>query len=168
MEVKIMEEKAVVQQRPRKSPGFAGVLGIFPFGVGALYNGQYTKALLQLIIFAGLIHMQDRGGGQPFMGLLLAGFIVYQFFDNIQSAKAINAAAAGQAPAGAADQGLPEFTASGSIFWGTVLIVLGVVLILANFEVILYETLFDLWPIAVIVLGLKLVYDSVRKSKNGK
>ncbi|OGD18054.1 MAG: hypothetical protein A2V76_03850 [Candidatus Aminicenantes bacterium RBG_16_63_14] len=163
-----MEEKTVVPQRPQKSPGFAGVLGIFPFGAGALYNGQYTKALLHLIIFAGLVHMQGRGGGQPFIGLLLAGFIVYQFFDNIQSARAINAGSAGQSPAAAVDQGLPELASSGSIFWGLVLIVLGVLLILANFEIILYETLFDFWPVAVIIIGLKLVIDSVARSKNGK
>lgn len=163
-----MEEKTVVPQRPQKSPGFAGVLGIFPFGVGALYNGQYTKALLHLVIFAGLVHMQGRGGGQPFIGLLLAGFIVYQFFDNIQSAKAINAAAAGEAPAGSVAQVLPEISSSGSIFWGIVLIALGVVLILANFEIIHYDTLFDFWPVAVIVIGLKLVLDSVARSKNGK
>jgi hypothetical protein len=161
-----MEEKTVVPQRPSKSPGFAGVLGIFPFGVGALYNGQYTKALLHLVIFAGLVHMQGRGGGQPFIGLLLAGFIVYQFFDNIQSAKAINAAAAGQTPGSAGATALPEIPSSGSIFWGTVLIVLGVLLIMANFEIIHYDTLFDFWPVAVIIIGLKLVIDSVARSKD--
>jgi len=159
-----MDEKQVMPQRPLKSPGFAGLLGIFPFGVGALYNGQYTKALLHLVIFAGLVHMQRGGDGQPFLGLLLAGYIVYQFFDNIQSAKAINAAAAGQAPAGPAVAELPE-PSSGSIFWGIVLIVLGVVLILANFEVLSYDRLFDFWPVAVIIIGLKLVADSVTKSR---
>jgi ABC-type polysaccharide/polyol phosphate export permease len=161
-----MEDNKVVPQRPMKSPGFAGVLGMFPFGVGALYNGQYTKALLHLVIFSGLVHMQGRGGGQPFIGLVLAGFIVYQFFDNIQSARAINAAAAGQAVA--VDQVLPEIPSQGSIFWGVVLIALGGLLILANFEVINYDTLFDFWPVAVIVLGLKLVFDAVAKSRNGK
>ncbi len=163
-----MEEKTVVPQRPQKSPGFAGFLGLFPFGVGALYNGQYTKALLHLLIFSGLVHMQGRGGGQPFIGLLLAGFIVYQFFDNIQSAKAINAAAAGEVQAAAAGQALPEIPSSGSIFWGIVLIVLGGLLILANFEIIHYDTLFDFWPVAVIVIGFKLVLDSVARSKNGQ
>jgi hypothetical protein len=161
-----MEVNRVVPQRPMKSPGFAGVLGMFPFGVGALYNGQYTKALLHLVIFSGLVHMQGRGSGQPFIGLVLAGFIVYQFFDNIQSAKAINAAASGQAAA--ADQVLPEIPSQGSIFWGVVLIALGGLLILANFEIINYDTLFDFWPVAVIVLGLKLVFDALAKSKNGK
>jgi hypothetical protein len=161
-----MEEKTVVPQRPLKSPGFAGVLGIFPFGVGALYNGQHTKALLHLVIFAGLVSMQNQGGGQPFIGLLLTGFIIYQFFDNIQSARAINAAV--EAPAGAAGQTLPEFASSGSIFWGIALIVLGVLLILANFEVISYDRLFDFWPVAVIVIGFKLVLDSVARSKNAQ
>ncbi len=158
-----MEERTVVPQRPQKSPGFAGVLGIFPFGVGALYNGQYTKALLYLVIFAGLTSMQGHGG-QPFVGLLLAGFIVFQFFDNIQSAKVIN----GTAPAGDVAQPLPEIASSGSVFWGIVLIVLGIVLIMANFEIISYDALFDFWPIAVIVVGLKLVLDSVARSKKSQ
>jgi TM2 domain-containing membrane protein YozV len=163
-----MEERTVVPQRPQKSPGFAGFLGLFPFGVGALYNGQYTKALLHLLIFSGLVHMQGRGGGQPFIALLLAGFVVYQFFDNIQSAKAINAAGAGEVQAAAAGQALPEIPSAGSIFWGIVLIVLGGLLILANFEIIHYDTLFDFWPVAVIVIGFKLVLDSVARSKNGQ
>lgn len=162
-----MDEKYVVPQRPMKSPGLAGILAvIFPFGAGALYNGQYTKALFHLIMFAGLVHAQRYGGGQPFMGIFLAAFLVYQFFDAIQSAKAINAAAAGQ-PAGAyGEPGLSESVKSGSIFWGIFLIVLGVVLILANFEIILYSTLADFWPVAVIAVGLKLVLESVAKSKD--
>jgi hypothetical protein len=66
------------------------------------------------------------------------------------------------------DRGLPEIPSQGSIFWGIILIALGGMLILANFEIINYDTLFDFWPVAVIVLGLKLVVDAVAKSKNGK
>jgi hypothetical protein len=163
-----MEEKIVVPQRPMKSPGLAGILSvIFPFGAGALYNGQYTKALFHLIMFAGLVHAQRYGGGQPFLGIFLAGFLVYQFFDNIQSAKAINAAGGGQPGAGGIQE-LPEAVQAGSIFWGIFLIVLGVVLILANFEIILYSTLADFWPVAVIAVGLKLVLDSMAKSKESE
>ena len=162
-----MEEKIVVQQRPQKSPGFAGVLGMFPFGVGALYNGQRFKALLYLVVFAGLIDALGRGGSGAFLGLLLAGFIFFQFFDNIQSARAINAGAAGQTPAASDAMELPEAVSSGSIFWGIFLIALGILLILINFEVIFYEDIVRFWPIVVIVIGLKLVIDSVAKSKKG-
>ncbi len=100
--------------------------------------------------------------------MLFTGFFFYQIFDNVQSAKAINAAAAGQTPAGPGVQALPEIPSAGSIFWGAVLIVLGIALIMANFEIINYDRLFDFWPVAVIVIGLKLVLDSVARSKSGK
>lgn len=162
-----MEDKVIVPQRPPKSPGLAGFLGLFPFGAGAFYNGQRAKALLYLVVFAGLINAMDRHSSGAFVPLLFTGFIFFQFFDNIQSARAINEAAAkGQTAAAAA---MPEdIVSSGSIFWGIFLIALGTVLILANFEVISYDTLFDFWPVAVIVIGLKLVAESVAKSKNGK
>ena len=159
-----MEDKTIVVQRPVKSPGFAGFLGIFPFGVGAFYNGQRAKALLYLVVFAGLINAMDKHTSGAFVPLLFTGFIFFQFFDNIQSAKAINAAAA-NLPQAEAALGTEEIMTSGSIFWGAFLIVLGVVLILANFEIVAYDTLADFWPVAVIVIGLKLVYDSVAKSK---
>ncbi len=163
-----MEERTVVPQSPPKSPGMAGFLGIFPFGAGAFYNGQRAKALLYLIVFAGLINAMDRHGSGAFVPLLFVGFIFFQFFDNIQSARAINAAAAKSPEAGP----LPlqeDIVASGSIFWGALLIVVGVLLILANFEIVSYGKLADFWPVAVIVIGLKLVAESVAKSKtNGQ
>ena len=160
-----MEERQIAPQRPLKSPGLAGVLSAcFPFGAGALYNGQIDKALFQLVIFAGLVHAQRYGGAQPFMGIFLGAFYIYQFIDSIQSAKAINAAAAGRPAAVAAPAAAPS---SGSVFWGAALIVLGVVLILANFEILSYDRLFDFWPVAVIVIGLKLVLDSMGRAKNG-
>lgn len=164
-----MEDKVIVPQRPPKSPAGAGWLSVFlPFGGGALYNEQREKALIQFAVFAGLIYVLTRGGSGVIFGLALAAFYFYQIFDNVQSARAINAAAARQASDTAAVREIPEAAKSGSIFWGIFLIALGTVLILANFEVISYDTLFDFWPVAVIVIGLKLVAESVAKSKNGK
>ena len=37
------------------NPGLAGVLGAIPFGVGAIYNAQYTKGLVHLGIFVFLV-----------------------------------------------------------------------------------------------------------------
>jgi ABC-type polysaccharide/polyol phosphate export permease len=160
-----MEEKIVVPQRLPKSPGLAGFLGLFPFGAGAFYNGQRAKALLYLVVFAGLINAMDRHGSGAFVPLLFTGFIFFQFFDNIQSARAINEAAARNQEAAAVPLA-EDVVSSGSIFWGALLIVVGLVLILANFEIISYAKLADLWPIAVIVIGLKLVAESIAKSKS--
>jgi TM2 domain-containing membrane protein YozV len=163
-----MDEKIAASQRSMKSPGLAGVLSFFlPFGVGALYNEQKNKALVQFLVFGGLVYAIVRGGNAVVFGLGIAAFYFYQIFDNIQSARAINAAAAGQAPAAAASE-LPEAATAGSVFWGIVLIALGVILILANFEVIPYRTLGDYWPVAAIVIGLKLVADATLKAKKNK
>jgi len=163
-----MEEKTVVMQRPPKSPGFAGFLGMFPFGAGAFYNGQRLKAVLYLVIFGGLIDAMGHGNG-PLVPLLFVGFIVFQFFDNIQSAKAINLAAAGQKATSDAVEGLPEVVTSGSVFWGVFLIILGALMILGNYQVIaVWENLGHLWPIAVIIIGLKLLIDSVATTQSTK
>ena len=60
---------------------------------------------------------------------------------------------------------IPQFVRSGSIFWGILLMVLGSVLILANFDIISYNTLFDFWPVIVIGVGVKLVLDYMAKNK---
>jgi len=153
-----MTEKIVIEPRPPKSPALAGILSLVFPGTGALYNGQIGKAIFYMITFAGLVTLQTDGGGQPFKGLLLAGFYIFQFIESIHAARAINLAAA----KGEQAELLPEtsdIVPSGSIFWGISLIIIGLLFILANFDLMTYERLFDFWPVAVIIIGLKLVYD---------
>jgi hypothetical protein len=163
-----MDEKVVVK-RPPKSPGIAGVLSFFfPFGTGALYNGQYRKAIAFFFIFAFLVTINaEADHGQPFLALVLAGFFFYQLFDAVQSAKAINRRALDLNEEVTTDlDEIPRSLQSGSVFWGIVLMALGGILILANFEVISYETLWDFWPVAVILIGLKLIADYYRRNGN--
>jgi hypothetical protein len=164
-----MDEKIVIQPKPTKSPAAAAILSaIFP-GAGALYNGLIAKGVLYILIFAGLISIQDGPGGQPFKALILAGFYIFQIIESVNNAKALNLAAAGQKPEEAAKVDfVPQIVPSGSVFWGVVLIAIGALSILANFDVITWETLWDFWPVAVIVIGLKLVFDSIVRARNGK
>ncbi|HKS76092.1 MAG TPA: B-box zinc finger protein, partial [Terriglobales bacterium] len=37
------------------NPTVAGILGAIPFGVGAIYCGQYAKGLAHMLIFIGLV-----------------------------------------------------------------------------------------------------------------
>src|SRR5207302_2443512 len=73
------------------NPAVAGILaGFFPFGVGAVYTGQYSKGLAHLLIFAGLIWGMNHGGHWDFIfGISFAFFYVYQIIDAVRSAKAI-------------------------------------------------------------------------------
>jgi TM2 domain-containing membrane protein YozV len=153
-----MEEKIIVQKTP-KSPLLAGLLSfLFPFGIGAFYNGEMIKGIVYLII--GLVTMQPHGGAQPFAGLVLAGFYFFQIIDSVNVAKRINRQALrGEGVKEQGEEAVTEAVRSGSVFWGALLIVIGAILILANFEVISYNRVFDFWPLVVIVIGGKLVAD---------
>ena len=160
-----MEEKIIVK-RPPKSPALAGILSFFP-GIGQIYNRQINKGFLFILIFAGLVTIQQNEAGQPFFGLILTGFWIYQFMDAIQIARAINRRALKQEEEEGIIEELPQFFKTGSIFWGVILLALGVVFLLANFELISYSTIWNFWPVVVIIIGGKLIYDYATK-KNGK
>jgi TM2 domain-containing membrane protein YozV len=66
------------------NPITAAVLGIIP-GVGAMYNGQFIKGLIHVVIFAVLITITDHFG---IFGLFIAAWIVYQSFEAYYTAKA--------------------------------------------------------------------------------
>ena len=66
------------------NPGLAALLGFIP-GVGAMYNGQYTKGIVHLIVFAVLVSLADEHG---IFGLFVTGWIFYQVIEAYQTAKA--------------------------------------------------------------------------------
>src|SRR4051812_46624195 len=68
------------------SPGLALGLGFIP-GVGAMYNGQFIKGLIHVVVFATLIWLADHGG-ESFAGLLIAFWVFYMVFDAYKTAKA--------------------------------------------------------------------------------
>src|SRR3984957_13245212 len=65
-------------------PVLAGLLGFIP-GVGAMYNGQFVKALAHVLIFAVFVSLSDRSS---VFGLLVAAWVFCQVFDAAQTAKA--------------------------------------------------------------------------------
>src|SRR5712671_2767868 len=75
------------------NPALAGILaGFFPFGVGAVYTGQYAKGLSHLVIMVLLI--LGVSSDLPwfvitFLGISIGFFYVYQIIDAARSAKAI-------------------------------------------------------------------------------
>ncbi|MCJ7582930.1 MAG: DUF5668 domain-containing protein [Candidatus Aminicenantes bacterium] len=159
-----MEEK-IILKRPPKSGFLAGLLSfIFP-GLGSLYNRQVTKGLMFMVIFAGLVTLQTSGEGQPFAALLLAGFWFYQLIDAVMTAKTINRKTLdGDYVEETVDE-FPEIVKSGSVFWGIIIMVIGGILLLANFDIINYGTIFDFWPLIIIAIGVKLVMDYMAKNR---
>ena len=73
------------------NPALAGVLaGFFPFGVGAVYTGQYAKGLAHLVIFTLLV-LGAAVAATPWavFGLGIAGFYFYQIIDSVRTARAL-------------------------------------------------------------------------------
>ncbi len=66
------------------SPGLAALLGFIP-GVGAMYNGQFVKGMVHVVIFAVLVSAAHVFG---VFGLFIAAWVFYQVFEAYQTAKA--------------------------------------------------------------------------------
>src|SRR5258708_21654047 len=144
------------------NPALAGILaGFFPFGVGAVYCGQYAKGLAHLIIFVllivGVSNAHSDAMGTAF-GIGIAAFVLYQLIDAIKSAKAIQAGQPAPDPFGLGTMfsvgDRPDFT--GGVPTGAlVLIGLGVLFLLHNLNIWFLEV-DTLWPVLLIGLGLWL------------
>ena len=161
-----MEEKTTYA-KPPKSPALAGILSFFFPGTGALYNGQPAKFLVVIVVTAIMITMLAQGVGSPvFLGLMLGAIYFYQLIDAVMTASAINRKALRGETEEITVEELPEFVKTGSVFWGVVLMVLGAVLLMANFEFLIsYDRIWNLWPLVVIIIGVKLIADYYAKSR---
>src|ERR1700675_1568467 len=88
------------------NPALAGVLaGFFPFGVGAVYTGQYAKGLAHLVIWGLLISSlttSNSPGAILIVALAIATafFYCYQIIDAVRSPKALQMGQAAPDPFG--------------------------------------------------------------------
>ena len=82
------------------NPGIAFLLGLVP-GLGAIYNGEYNKALIHIVVFAAIILglSSDIGNaGEITLSFVLVGFIFYMAVDAMRTVKARNSGEALQDP----------------------------------------------------------------------
>jgi len=143
------------------NPALAGILaGFFPFGVGAVYTGQYAKGLAHLIIFGLLIAGASASGshGSEVLGVIcwfgIAFFYVYQIIDAVRSARALQVGQPAPDPFGLAQtfSGGQKLEASKIPAGAVVLIVIGVFFLLHTAG--LFEVNFNhFWPLLLILLG---------------
>lgn len=67
------------------SPKIAAILGFIP-GVGAMYNGEYAKGFVHVLIFATLIWMTQEFNG--IFGIFIAAFEIYMPIEAYKTARA--------------------------------------------------------------------------------
>ncbi len=168
------------------SPKLAAILGIIP-GVGAMYNGEFAKGFIHVVIFATLIWMTDNVNG--LFGLAIAAFVIYMPIEAYKTARARELGLPGPDPFGlnhlfspggsvrpaavaagvmpvegspvAVPEGQPpeaEYCPPSRIPIGAfILIGLGVLFLLDELGVLHFHNLWRFWPLVLIALGIRIL-----------
>jgi len=146
------------------SPPLAFILGFIP-GVGAVYNGQYAKGLVHVVIFGSIISILSSGAAQgfvPLFGLMIPTFVFYMAFEAYHTAKK-------RRDGEMVDEfsGLVRARGARSRFpmAQVLLISFGVLFLLDNLDLLRIGRLLRYWPALLIVLGLYLLYERIAESK---
>jgi len=173
------------------SPSLAALLGFIP-GVGAMYNGEFAKGFVHVLIFATLIWMTDHVNG--IFGLGIAAFVVYMPIEAYKTARAremglpapdplglnnlfrtgpppANPArvAADVSPAPAAGGGaapdvpLPEEPRSRVPVGAFILIGLGVLFLLDEVGALHFDWIWRFWPLILIAIGVRILMQRQRR-----
>jgi len=140
------------------NPGLAATLGFIP-GLGAVYNGEYVKALIQVLIFGGLIAALTSDMSESLTAFVAVGLGMFCLYMPVDSYRVAKARRLGQPSPSV----LPE-TASGQPVGAIVLIILGVLFLLRNFDLFDMEWLSRVWPVGLIALGGYMVWSRTKRT----
>ena len=148
------------------NPGAAFALGLIP-GVGAIYNGEYFKAAVHIVVFGLLMEIAGtpmRLGG-PLFGLLAFGFYAYMPFEAYYTAKKKKLRQAGvelETPFDRFNQELGGLK-NRDLWGGVVLVALGSIFLLDNFGILQMGSIFKMWPVILIVIGVWLLNEFMKR-----
>jgi hypothetical protein len=147
-----------------KNPSLAAFLAIFP-GMGAIYNGNIIKGITYILIFIILIVLTDNAQDPDAVvfGLMIAGFFIFQIIDSYNEASKINQNIL-------VEENTESYKEDLSLFSAIIVLVIGIVFQLANFDLITFRQVTRLWPLVLIIFGIKIVYNYFKReeNKNGK
>jgi len=142
----------------RKNPGLALVLSLFP-GMGNVYNGLYMRGLTFFLVIACLIGIVTDGR-HPLFGLAIAFFWLFNLIDAYRQATLINYGYAQDL--GLLDMPKVPRAGQGGVIAGVLLSLVGLTAIADRYFEIRLEWIFDLWPFALVALGIWLVVSTIR------
>ena len=156
------------------SPGLAFILGLFIPGVGAIYNGQYAKGVIHVLVLGLLISIMGTGaanGLEPLIALSMAVFVFYMAFEAYHTALKRQRGEpvdefSSILPMGRSGRG-------GFPVGPLLLIALGVIFLLETLDIVRLYQIVRFWPVFLIVLGCYMLYvrmqgdDTVRVPPTG-
>lgn len=140
----------------QKSPVFAAILSLFP-GMGNVYNGLYLRGFTLFLITMSLVLLADQ---REMFGPVAAFFWIFNILDAYRQATLINYGYA-------QDLGLVDLpkhprASQGGLAAGIILTVIGIIAVLEEYFRVDLEWVFDLWPVALLGLGIGLIWSSLR------
>ena len=127
------------------NPGLAFLLGLIP-GLGAIYNGEYNKALLHIVIFAFIIVGISSDMGDGLQALFIVAICIFPWYMAIDALRVAKAKATGVQLADPL-----ESWSKNKPVGPIVLIGMGLLVLLHNFNV------FDLYRVRQVLLPLILI-----------
>ena len=139
------------------SPPLAFILGFIP-GVGAVYNGQYAKGLVHVLILGSIISVlaNDAAPGfEPLFGFLIPCFFFYMAFEAYHTAKL-------RMEGQTVDEFssiLPIRPAARFPMLAIILIAFGVLFLLSNLGLLEFHRILRYWPVLLILLGLYMLFE---------
>ena len=143
----------------RKSPAMATWLSCMP-GLGQIYVGYYQQGFINMFVVAGTITALASSfmrGAEPFFGVFLSFFWIFQMIDANRRAHHYNRVMAGL---GGEDvpNGFSMPTTKGSMLGGGVLVILGILFIMdLNFDVSM-QWVENWWPLILVLVGVNLIF----------
>lgn len=143
-----------------KNPSLAAFLAIFP-GMGAIYNGNLLKGITYMLLFAVLIVLTSNANDPNIVvfALMIAGFYIFQIIDSYNDAGKINQnVLAEDNPAGSKEDI--------SLFSAIMVLVLGIIFQMVNFELLTYRQVTRFWPLVLIAFGIKIVFNYLNREEN--
>ncbi|MDQ2945683.1 MAG: B-box zinc finger protein [Acidobacteriota bacterium] len=145
------------------SPGLAFLLGLIP-GVGAIYNGQYVKGLVHVVILGvliSIINSDAASGFEPLFGMLTGAWVFYMAFEAYHTARKRQLGERVDEFSSIVPlHGRPSTFPVGPV----ILIAAGLLFLLNTMDVIRFHQLIRYWPVALIVLGAYMLYERVSAS----
>ncbi|HJW31975.1 MAG TPA: hypothetical protein VJ505_01285 [Holophagaceae bacterium] len=146
-----------------KSPVIATVLSGMP-GLGLVYLGYTQLAFIHAVAAAGFVALMSSnklGPLEPFVGVSMAFFFLYNLVDAHRRAQLINESLTRMEAAPLPD-GFGTVSFGGRLAFGVGLILVGILSLLHLRFGISMAWLADWWPVGLVLLGLYLVGRAVK------
>jgi TM2 domain-containing membrane protein YozV len=147
------------------SPGLAFVLGLIP-GVGAIYNSQYVKGLVHVVVFGMIISILSSDaapGFTPLFAFMIPAWVLYQAFEAYHTAKRRLYGYSVDEFSGL----VPMRRKSGFPAGPVLLMAIGVLFLLNTMDLLRISQVVRYWPLLLIALGAYLLYERLMPAGGG-